>query len=266
MNITIISDQTSGTLFNLNSNSDFDIETYRNTSSCHISNKTDVFIVDNSRAARLDFRAARELRTKSRGGIIMIGPKASPDDLIIALELGADEYITPPINCRELSARIRNLGRWSRLSSSTLQTLPTTQDLSHSSISKAETASQLSSETIAEINSDSISPEKTAGGQIIEFAGRRLDRVRQMVKSETGDWIKLAKKEFALLNIFLNTPNEILPREQLLEQLYNREWHPADRSVDVMIGKLRKKLDDHNKERGLITTVYGVGYVFASDN
>lgn len=234
MNITVITDQPNDNIFDLNKHNDFDfnIKTHKSSAYFQTDNSTDVFIVDYSGSNRIDFATARDLRNKSNGGIIMIGPKPSADDLIIALEMGADEFITPPINYRELSARIRNLGRWSRLS--------------HSGSTDKEN-------------------KATRGSSIIRFSDWELDTIRQVLKSPDGQLTKLARNEFMLLSILLNNPNKLLTREQLLNHLYNRDWHPSDRTIDVLIGKLRKNLNDHHKEQALINTVYGIGYIFATE-
>ncbi|UTW04693.1 winged helix-turn-helix domain-containing protein [Amphritea atlantica] len=232
MNITVITDQPNNNIFDLNNHNDFgfNIKTHKSSTYFQADSSTDVFIVDYSGSKRIDFATTRELRNKSNGGIIMIGPEASADDLIIALEMGADEFITPPINYRELSARIRNLGRWSRLS--------------HSG------------------NSDEES-KATKENSIIRFSDWELNTIRQVLKSPSGQLTKLARNEFMLLNILLNNRNKLLTREQLLNHLYNRDWHPSDRTIDVLIGKLRKYLNDYRKEQALINTVYGIGYIFA---
>ncbi len=234
MNITVITEQSDNNVFDLNKNNDFDfnIKTYRKNGYTRPDNSTDVFIVDCSGSERIDFTMTRDLRSHSNGGIIIIGQKPSTEDLIIALEMGADEFITPPINYRELSARIRNLGRWSRLS--------------YSGNSAEE-------------------PDETRSSSVIRFSDWELDTIRQVLKSPNGQLTKLARNEFMLLSILLNHRNELLTREQLLNHLYNRDWHPSDRTIDVLIGKLRKYLNDYRKEQALINTVYGIGYIFAGE-
>lgn len=185
---------------------------------------TDVFIIDCSTARQPDFHLTRELRSKHRCGIILIGQQKTPEDLIVALEMGADEYLAQPINYRELSARVRNLGRWSRLS---------------------------------------LDAETQQTPQVSYFAGWQLDLVRHVLKSPEGHLTKLPKNEFTLLTTLLNNRNQLMPREALLNELYHRDWHPSDRTIDMLIGRLRKKLNDYSKENALINTVYGVGYLFA---
>ncbi|WP_428035052.1 winged helix-turn-helix domain-containing protein [Amphritea sp.] len=228
INITIITDQSDNNIFDLDKHNDFgfNIKKHKADSCFQSDRSTDVFIVDYSASKRIDFSTTRDLRSKSNGGIIIIGPKPSNEDLIIALEMGADEFITPPINYRELSARIRNLGRWSRLSQST---------------------------------------KPTEENPVIKFSDWELDTIRQVLKSPSGQLTKLARNEFMLLSILLNNRNELLTREQLLNHLYNRDWHPSDRTIDVLIGKLRKYLNDYRKEKALINTVYGIGYIFAGE-
>ncbi len=231
MNITVIDKNSSNHLSNFHKENGFGfhINTLFDLPSPDNTEQTDVFIIDCSTARHPDFSLTRKLRSHSRSGIILIGKKNNPDDLIVALEMGADEYLAQPVNYRELSARIRNLGRWSRMS------------LEGPDNTNAQTDSQIS-----------------------HFGGWQLDLVRQVLKSPTGQLTKLPKNEFTLLTTLLNNRNQLMTREALLNALYHREWHPSDRTIDMLIGKLRKKLNDYQKETALINTVYGVGYIFAA--
>lgn len=231
INITILTERSGDGFFDLKRNNDFgfNIQILNHLSSAQLKNGADVYIIDYFSSQSSGFAAARELRNKSRSGIILIGTTESSTDRIVALEMGADDYITPPINYRELSARIRNLGRWSRLSNST------------------------------------DTPEEENQVPVSMFAGWQLNHIRQVLKSPSGQLIKLARNEFLLLKIMLDNRNKLMTREQLLNYLYNRDWHPSDRTIDMLIGKLRKKLNDYKKEKALINTVYGTGYIFACD-
>jgi len=171
---------------------------------------------------------ARELRKKSDVGIIMLTGKNDPVDQIIGLEMGADDYVTKPFDERQLLARIRSLLR--RRSASNSATNGTTED----------------------------------GSRKVLFDGWELDLFRHELLSSSGDRPVLTSHEFRLLEIFVRHPGGVLSRDQIMQHLYDRDWSQNDRSVDVLVGKLRKRIEEDPSQPKLILTIRNFGYKFAA--
>ena len=168
---------------------------------------------------------ARRLRTElPELPIIMLTGLKDEADRVMGLELGADDYLTKPFSPRELLARIRALLRRSR-------------------------AQQTVADGLQKIRA-------------YRFAGWELKvRLRRLVDPE-GKSVPLTKTEFNLLAAFLAGPQRVLSRDQLLagSRLHNDEVY--DRSIDVQVGRLRKKLQPDESHPELIRTERGAGYVF----
>jgi DNA-binding response OmpR family regulator len=90
-----------------------------------------------------------------------------------------------------------------------------------------------------------------------------LDLGRRQLSAPGGEKIELTSFEFQLLSVLAQKPGRLLSRDQILELVASRHWNPSDRSIDVHIGKLRRKLRDDPRNPGLIKTVHGIGYMFA---
>jgi len=171
---------------------------------------------------------ARELRKISDVGIIMITGKDDPIDQIIGLEMGADDYVTKPFDERQLLARIRSLLR-----------RRTTPDAN----TRVESGDQ---------------------NQKISFDGWEIDLFTHDLVSPSGHRIELTSHEFRLLEIFVRNPGGVLNRDQIMQRLYARDWSLNDRSIDVLIGKLRKKIEEDSSQPKLILTIRNFGYKFAA--
>ena len=169
------------------------------------------------------FTFAREIRAQSDIPIIMLTGRDQMVDKVVGLELGADDYITKPFEERELLARIRSLLRRYRAS------LPVSS--------------------------------RTTGG-IARFADWRLDLTRHELFSSTGENVYLTSHEFRLLETFVLHPHRVLSRDALMDRVAGRDWNPLDRSIDVLISKLRKKIEPDPEHPFYVLTVYGVGYRF----
>ncbi len=165
----------------------------------------------------------RELRATSALPIIMLTAKGEDTDRIVGLELGADDYMPKPFNPRELLARVR-----------------------------------------AVLRRAAARPEahRTTGGRLITFAGWTLDTLRREVTSADGVVTDLSGGEYDLLLAFVEHPNRVLSRDQLLELARNRTSGPLDRSIDVQISRLRRKLEVDENAPTLIKTIRGAGYMF----
>ena len=168
---------------------------------------------------------AREVRSQSDVGIIMLTGKVGTIDKIVGLEVGADDYLTKPFDHRELLARVRTI----------LRRVPKEK--------KRALESSISS---------------------VRFEGWTLDLVTQELKSPSGDLVYLTGNQFQLLVSLVTQAEQPLSRKAISELMGGRNWLPLNRSVDVLVGKLRKKIEVDPKAPKLIKTVRGVGYKFAA--
>jgi len=185
----------------------------------------DLLILDLKLPGENGMDIARRIRADSNMPIIMLTGRKEEADRVMALELGADDYLTKPFSPRELLARIRSLLRRSR-----------------------------AHETVA---------DGLAKIRAYRFAGWELNvRVRRL-KSPQGELMTLRNAEFNLLAAFLASPLRVLTREQLLgmSHLHNDEVY--DRAIDTQVGRLRKKLEAQGGGK-LIHTERGAGYVFTA--
>ncbi|MGE7955103.1 response regulator [Pseudomonas sp. NPDC089530] len=169
----------------------------------------------------------RELRVRSEVGIILITGRNDEIDRIVGLECGADDYVIKPLNPRELVSRAKNLVRRVR----------------HAQAGK---------------------PEPAISRPVKQFAAWTLDTDRRRLIDRAGDETLLTHGEYQLLSVFLRNSGHTLSRDQLMDQIRNREWVPSDRSIDVLVGRLRRKLHDDPAEPQLIITIHGAGYLFTA--
>ncbi|WP_089393907.1 response regulator transcription factor [Pseudomonas delhiensis] len=169
----------------------------------------------------------RELRVRSEVGIILITGRNDDIDRIVGLECGADDYVIKPPNPRELVSRAKNLIRRVRHARAPAPAAPVRQPLKR-------------------------------------FAHWRLDADRRRLVDRDGSETPLTHGEFQLLSVFLRNSGHTLSRDQLMDQIRNREWLPNDRSIDVLVGRLRRKLRDDPAEPELIITIHGAGYLFTA--
>ena len=102
------------------------------------------------------------------------------------------------------------------------------------------------------------------GRQLRQFADWTLDLDRRRLLASDGRECLLTHGEFQLLSVFLRNSGHTLSRDQLMDQIRNREWLPNDRSIDVLVGRLRRKLQDDPADPRLIITIHGAGYLFSA--
>ena len=164
--------------------------------------------------------------TALEGGpaVIMLSAMGEDIDRIVGLELGADDYLPKPCNPRELLARVRAVLR-----------------------RRGERPE-----------------EPTATGARCEFAGWRLDLVRRELRSPSGVMVNLSAGEFGLLRVFVERPQRVLTRDQLLDLARGPDNDAYDRAIDVQISRLRRKLEDGGGGGDLIRTVRNEGYMFTA--
>ena len=145
-------------------------------------------------------------------------------DRILGLEMGADDYLGKPVDLRELEARLKTVLR-------------------------RRTSSPAEAET----------------GEIegrIPFGPCTLDLEAAQLFGPEGEEIQITAMEFSLLKVFANNRGRVLNRDQLLEQAHDRDWDPFDRSIDIRISRLRRKIEPNATKPEVIRTVRGIGYVF----
>src|SRR5215468_9599948 len=166
---------------------------------------------------------ARGLRDESGIGIIILTGRGETVDRIIGLEMGADDYLPKPFHLRELLARVKSVLR------------------------RVSTRSN---------------DKPAAQRHKARFAGWNLDLATRELMSPTGLEVRLTTGEFDLLAAFVNNANQVLTRDRLLDLARNREAGPFDRTIDVQVGRLRRKLEDDPQRPTMIKTVRGSGYIF----
>jgi two-component system OmpR family response regulator len=187
---------------------------------------TDLIVLDLMLPGTDGLELCRTLRASSDTPIIMLTAKGEETDRIVGLEIGADDYLAKPFNPRELLARIKVVLR-------RVRSLP--QNLKPEDVSK------------------------------IRFAEWLLDVNARHLISPLGVVTSLSGAEYRLLRIFLNHPNRVLSRDQLMEFMQGRDSEPFDRGIDVQVSRLRRRLGEDAKEPILIKTVRSEGYVLATN-
>lgn len=166
----------------------------------------------------------RCLRAESDIPILMLTARGEAMDRVVGLELGADDYIVKPFEPRELVARIQTILRRSRGN--------------------------------RENHKDHKDQHEA------EFMGWRLNYVLRHLVSPKELVIPLSNAEFRLLTVFIEHPNRILSREFLLDSARGRDMDMFDRSIDILVSRVRQKLNDDSRTPTLIKTIRGEGYLF----
>jgi two-component system phosphate regulon response regulator OmpR len=172
---------------------------------------------------------ARYVRERFNLGIIMVSGAGDTLDRIIGLEVGADDYLAKPFDLRELHARVKSVLRRYR-----------------------------EKPTIAEVNTT----ESDEQVQTIAFGIGRLELQRQQLLNTDGSEIPVTAMEFDMLKVFADRPNRPLSRDQLLNLTQHRDWDPFDRSIDIRVARLRRKIEPDPDNPVYLKTVRGVGYMF----
>lgn len=186
----------------------------------------DLIVLDRVMPGEDGLSLCRELRTLSRVPIILLTLLGADADRIAGLEMGADDYVNKPFNPHELLARIKAVLRRAN-------ELPFKNALQKASV--------------------------------LRFAGWTLDRSRRRLESPAGVTVMLTDGEFDLLVAFAEHPQTVLAREQLLDLARGREAVALDRSIDMQITRLRRKIESDPEEPSLIKTVRNKGYVFTAE-
>lgn len=188
----------------------------------------DLILLDLGLPGEDGFSIARRLKKVDGSGpaIIMVTGAGTVVDRVVGLELGADDYVAKPFDLRELLARVRAVLRRGSAK-------PASAPL----------------------------PEED-GREVIAFGPWRLDMAARSLRRQEGDLIELTAMEFDLLAVFATKPNRVLTRDQLLDMAHHRDNEPFDRSIDVRIARLRRKIETDPARPQYIKTIRGAGYMF----
>jgi len=181
------------------------------------------------------FELTKYLRQHYTVGIIILTSKDATIDRVVGLEIGADDYVTKPWEERELLARIRSVMR--RVSELTGQPI--------GSPARTEQPS-------------------TTSQTVITFNDWTFNLDSRELTSPDGEAVELTSSEYNLLAEFVDKAGRVLSRDHLLNEIYNREWEPYDRSIDVLVTRLRRKVERDSKHPDMVKTVRGTGYIFAA--
>jgi two-component system OmpR family response regulator len=177
---------------------------------------------------------ARQVRERSRCGLIILTGRGDAVDKVVGLEIGADDYVTKPFDLRELLARITAILRRTAADEPVPAPAP-------------------------------LAPPAPTPRACLLFAGFSFDAAARGLTNAAGQGVSLTTGEFDLLKVFVEHPGRVLSRDFLLEQTRGRGSGPFDRTVDVQVGRLRKKLEDDPDDPKIIKSVRGAGYVLVSE-
>ncbi len=192
--------------------------------------RVDLVILDITMPGEDGLSLARFLRESTDVGIIMLTAAGGVVERIVGLEMGADDYLAKPVDLRELLARVkavlRRAGAKAEAKTGEAEGVPVSQ---------------------------------------ARFGDCRLDLDAHKLFDPDGGEIPITSMEFDLLKAFAEHPNRVLSRDQLLDMAHNRDWEPFDRSIDIRIARLRRKLEQDPAKPQIIKTVRGAGYLYARD-
>jgi two-component system, OmpR family, response regulator len=183
--------------------------------------RADLVVLDVMLPAEDGLAICRWLKAETDLPVVMLTAKGDEIDRVVGLELGADDYVCKPFSPRELLARIRNLLRLTE------------------------------------------HRQRPAGAapRRLRFAGWTLDTMERILRPGEGAAHRLSGCEYQLLHTLLTQANRVLSRSHISESIYGRQLEPFDRSVDVLISRLRQLLGDNARDPRIIRTVYGRGYM-----
>ena len=190
--------------------------------------QVDLVLMDVNLPGKSGMELAEQLREDDNIGLIFLTGRDAEVDRLLALELGADDYLIKPYNPKELIIRVRNLYR--RIHAIKSQQ----QRIGHESI-------------------------------VYEFNGWKLESDSRCLFSPDGKLFRLPKSEYRAMELFLTNPGKILDRETLVKKMLDRELRPADRTVDVAIRRIRRHFENQQGAPNLITTIHGEGYRFIGE-
>jgi two-component system phosphate regulon response regulator OmpR len=188
----------------------------------------DLVLLDINMPGEDGLTLARRLREHSDVCIMMLTAAGEIVDRVVGLEMGADDYIAKPFDLRELLARVRTVLR-----------------------------------RRSDADARGVHPE--APPKTLRFGRWLLDLDAHRLIGGDGDELRLTAMEFDLLHAFARHPNKVLSRNQLLDLAHKRGWEPFDRSIDIRVARLRKKIERDPAKPQIIKTIPGTGYMYVSD-
>ncbi|MCL4106166.1 UNVERIFIED_CONTAM: hypothetical protein GTU68_058472 [Idotea baltica] len=188
----------------------------------------DVVLLDIRIPGKDGLALTRQIRSNSDTGIILVTQKKDDIDKIVGLEMGADDYVTKPYNARELLVRVKNL------------------------LGRLKSASTAGNNKIKDYTK-------------AQFDGWTLQLGRRLLVSNEGESTQLTEGEFKLLSTLINNVGAVLNRDQIMNRMDRRDWYPTDRTIDVLIARIRKKLNDDRTHPRYIDTARGTGYIFVAE-
>ncbi len=186
-------------------------------------NRIDLIVLDLMLPGEDGLSICKRLRTRSQVPIIMLTAKGDEVDRILGLEMGADDYLAKPFNPRELLARVRAVLRRSAIVA--------------------------------------LNPAQH-GARVLGFLGWRIDRTVRELRDSKGTRVILTDAEFSLLQALCERPGRVLSRDQLLDVTQGRSPGMFERSIDILISRLRRKIERDPRQPSIIRTVRSEGYVF----
>jgi len=196
--------------------------------------KIDLITLDLQLTGENGLDIAKNLRAKSKIPIIMVTGKGDVIDRVLGLEMGADDYIAKPFHVREVLARVH-------------------------SVLRRTVTEEGKSTTTGQVNGNY---NKTSD---LAFDGWKLSPARVELTDPDGKACDLTTAEFKLLMVFLDSPNRVLSRDQLMDRITGTDWNPTDRTIDNQVARLRKRIESDPAHPKLIKTVRGIGYIFAGN-
>ncbi len=187
----------------------------------------DLVLLDITMPGEDGLSLARYLSEHTDVVIIMVTASGATVDRIVGLEMGADDYLPKPVDLRELLARVKAVLRRAAI--------------------KAK-------------------PPSPAGepARLVAFGKCHLDLDSHRLLDEDGAEIKITAMEYDLLKAFAERPNRILTRDSLMELAHHGEWEPFDRSIDIRISRLRRKIENDPGKPEVLKTMRGAGYMFVT--
>jgi two-component system OmpR family response regulator len=188
-------------------------------------NRPDLIVLDLMLPGEDGLTLYRNLRARRDTPVIILSARGEETERIVGLEMGADDYLAKPFAPRELLARIKVVLRRTRALPENL---------------------------------------RSEDARAFRFAGWKLDTARRTLFAPDGVVVPLSGAEYRLLHLFLSHPLRVLTRDQLMDLMRGRENEAFDRSIDVQVSRLRRRLREDAREPQLIKTVRAEGYVFSA--
>ena len=187
----------------------------------------DAILLDVNMPGQDGLSALRDLRVESAVPVLMLTAAGDVIDRIIGLEMGCDDYLSKPVDLRELEARLK---------------------------------------AVLRRRSDTPGPGETqAVARTAQFGRFVLDLDGARLHDADGQEIPITAMEFNLMKVFAENRGRVLNRDQILEQAHDRSWDPFDRSIDIRISRLRRKIEENPQKPQIIRTVRGIGYIYGGD-